>query len=100
MQTEVCGLDPDGSGPQHPILKDVLQNDLAISGHKTVPMLVGPTGGKRAMEATATFQLHWVLVVARWRKTAGACSFTWHKTVCVWRVMCWSARRDLDTWRL
>ena len=25
-------------------LKDVQQNDLAISGQKTVPMLVGPTG--------------------------------------------------------
>ena len=33
-------------------LKDVQQNDLAISGQKTVPMLVGPTGGKHAMEAT------------------------------------------------
>ena len=28
-------------------LKDVQQNDLAISGQKTVPMLVGPTGGKQ-----------------------------------------------------
>ena len=35
-------------------LKDVQQNDLVISGQKTVPMLVGPTGGKHAMEATAT----------------------------------------------
>ena len=38
-------------------LKDVQQNDLAISGQKTVPMLVGPTGGKHAMEATATFRV-------------------------------------------
>ena len=33
------------------------QNDLVISGQKTVPMLVGPTGGKHAMEATATFRV-------------------------------------------
>ena len=32
-------------------------NDLVISGQKTVPMLVGSTGGKRAMEATATFRV-------------------------------------------
>ena len=28
-----------------------------ISGQKTVPMLVGPTGGKNAVEATATFRV-------------------------------------------
>ena len=38
-------------------LKDAQQNDLAISGQKTVAMLVGPTGGKQAMEATATFRV-------------------------------------------
>ena len=38
-------------------LKDVQQNDLVISGEKTVPMLVGPTGGKHVMEATATFRV-------------------------------------------
>ena len=38
-------------------LKAVQQNDLAISGQKTVLMLVGPTGGKHAMEATATFRV-------------------------------------------
>ena len=38
-------------------LKDVQQNDLVISGQKTVPMLVGPTGGKHAMDATATFRV-------------------------------------------
>ena len=38
-------------------LKDVQQNDLVISGQKTVPMLVGPTGGRRAMEATAAFRV-------------------------------------------
>ena len=32
-------------------------NDLAIPGQKTVPMLVGPTGCKHAMEATATFRV-------------------------------------------
>ena len=35
-------------------LKDVQQNELAITGQNTVPMLVEPTGGKQAMEATAT----------------------------------------------
>ena len=35
-------------------LKDVQQSD---SGQKTVPMLVGLTGGKHAMEATATFRV-------------------------------------------
>ena len=38
-------------------LKDVQQNDLVISGQKTVPMLVGPTGGKHAVEATATLRV-------------------------------------------
>ena len=38
-------------------LKDVQQNDLVITGQRTVPMLVGPTGGKHAMEATATFRV-------------------------------------------
>ena len=38
-------------------LKDVYQNDLVISGQKTVHMLVGPTSGKHAMEATATFRV-------------------------------------------
>ena len=28
-----------------------------ISGQKTVPLLVGPTAGKQAMEATATFRV-------------------------------------------
>ena len=39
-------------------LKDVQQSALAISGQKTVPMLVGPTAGKQAMEATATVRVH------------------------------------------
>ena len=38
-------------------LKNEQQTDLAISGRKTVPMLVGRTGGKQAMEATATFRV-------------------------------------------
>ena len=35
------------TGPDRSLLKlkDVQQNDLAISGQKTVPLLVGPTGG-------------------------------------------------------
>ena len=57
-------------------------------------MLVEPTGGKLAMEATATFRVVevrdnimslgklvrrvsasiWVLVVARWKRTAGKCN--------------------------
>ena len=46
------------TGPDRSPLKleDVQQNGLAISGQKTVPMLVGPTG-KHAMEATATFRV-------------------------------------------
>ena len=51
MYSEVCRLDPDKPRPQP------LQNDLAITCQKTVPMLVGPTGGKLAMEATATFRV-------------------------------------------
>ena len=90
MHAEVCGLDPHGSRPQPLKLKDVQQNDLAISGQKTVPMLVGPTGGKHAMDATATFRVAEVrdniLSLGKlvregfsftlgplWRKTAGAC---------------------------
>ena len=101
-------------------LKDVQKNVLVMSGQKTVPMLVGPTGGKHAMEATATFRVAevrdnilslgkhwfervsasiWVLVVARWKRTAGKCRSTWNETVCVWRLMLCSAHRDLDTWR-
>ena len=38
-------------------LKDVQQNGLAISGQKTVQLLVGPTSGKQAKEATATFRV-------------------------------------------
>ena len=38
-------------------LKDVQQNDLAISGQKTVPMMVRPTGGKQPMEATVTLRV-------------------------------------------
>ena len=91
-------------------LKDVQQNDLVISGQKTVPMLVGPTGSKHAMEATATFRVAevrdnilslenwfervsasiWVLVVARWKRTAGKCRSTWNETACVWKLMCFS----------
>ena len=93
-------------------LKDVQQNDLAISGRKTVPKLVGPTGGKHAMEATATFRVAEVRdnmlslgklvrkgfnLVARWKRTAGKCRSTWNETVCVWKLMCCSVHRDLDT---
>ena len=57
MHTEVCGLDSDEPGRTPLKLKDVQQNDLAMSGQKTVPMLVGPTGGKHVMEATFTFRV-------------------------------------------
>ena len=50
-------LIPTGPDRSSLKLKDVQQNDLVISGRKTVPMLVGPTGDKHAMEATATFQV-------------------------------------------
>ena len=64
-------------------LKDVQQNDLAISGQKTVPMLVGPTGGKHAMEATATFrvaevrELHLERNSLRVEARVGACVEIW-----------------------
>ena len=38
-------------------LKDVQQNELAIIGEKVVPMMVGATGGKQSLEATATFSV-------------------------------------------
>ena len=49
-----AGLIPTGPHRSLLKLKDVQQNDLAISGQRTVPMLVGPTSGKHALEATAT----------------------------------------------
>ena len=56
-----CHCEQDAFVPtsrdRSPLPKDVQQNDLVISGQKTVPKLVGPTGGKRAMEATATFRV-------------------------------------------
>ena len=55
---QFADLIPTGPDRSSLKLKDVQQNDLAISGQKTVPMLVGPTGGKQAMEATATFRVH------------------------------------------
>ena len=56
-RTKFADLIP--TGPDRSLLKhkDVQQNDLAISGQKTVPTMVGPTGGKQAMEATATFRV-------------------------------------------
>ena len=48
-------------------LKDVQQNDLVISGQKTVPMLVGPTVGKHAMEARPHSELpRCVTTSCRW----------------------------------
>ena len=44
--------------------------------------------------------MHPVLgTVMVWRKTAEGCRSTWNETACVWNLMCWSVRRDLDTWR-
>ena len=99
---------------------DVQQNDLPISGQTTVPLLVGPSGGKHAMEATATFRVAevrdnilsmgswcervstslWVLAVAQWRETGGACRSNWNETACVLKLMCCNVLRDLDAWRL
>ena len=100
VHSEVCGLARVLTAA--PLkLKDVQQNDLAISGQKTVPTFVGPTGGKHAMETTATFRVAevrdnilslgnwcervsaslWVHVAARWKRTAGKCRSTWNETV-------------------
>ena len=54
---KVANLSPTGPNRSPLKLKDVQQNDLPISGQKTVPLLVGPSGGKHAMEATATFRV-------------------------------------------
>ena len=108
-------------GPNRSLLKlkDVQQNDLAISGQKTVPLFVGPTGGKQAVKATATFRVAevrdnilslgtlcerastslWVRTVAQWRETAGVYRSTWIETACVLKLMCCNVRRDLDTRR-
>ena len=51
---DLIPTDPDRSLLK---LKDVQQNDLTISGQKILPLLVGPSGGKHAMEATATFRV-------------------------------------------
>ena len=40
-----------------------------------------------------------VLVVARWKRTAGKCRFTSNEIVCVWKLLFCSVHRDLDTWR-
>ena len=50
-------LIPTGPDCSHLKLKDAQQNDLTISGQKTAPMLVRPTGGKHAIEAIATFRV-------------------------------------------
>ena len=103
-------------------LKNVQQNDLMISGQKTVPMLVGPTGGKQAMEATATFRVadvrdnilslgkpgdamvssftlgsSWLLNGERRQERAALLGTN---TACVLKHMCCNVRRELDTWRL
>ena len=54
MHVEVCRLVLTAAPSSS---KYVQQNDLAISGQKTVTLLVGPTRGKQAMEATATFRV-------------------------------------------
>ena len=51
---DLIPTDPDRSLLK---LKDVQQNDLTISCQKTVPMLVGPSSGKHAMQTTATFRV-------------------------------------------
>ena len=80
-------------------LKDVQQNDLAISGQKTVPVLVGPTGGKHAMEATATFRVAEVRDNISFTLGPRGCSMEKDGRRVPLYLMCWSVRRDLDTWR-
>ena len=116
----VADLSPTGPDRSPLKLKDVQQNDLPISGQKTVPLLVGPSGGKHAMEATATFRVAevrdnilslgswyervstslWVFAVAQWRETGGVCRSNWNETACVLKLMCCNVLRDLDAWRL
>ena len=89
-------------------LKDVQQNDLVISGQKTVPVLVGPTGGKHAMEATATFRVAEVRdnILSLGKLVRKGSSFNLGPGGCSMEkggrkvpLMCCSAHRDLDTWR-
>ena len=51
---DLISTDPDRSLLK---LRDVQQNDLTITGQKTVPLLVGPSGEKHALKATATFRV-------------------------------------------
>ena len=51
---DLIPTDPDRSLLK---LKDVQQNDPTHTGQKTVPLLVGPSGGKQSMEATAKFRV-------------------------------------------
>ena len=114
---DLIPTDPDRSFLK---LKDVQQNDLSFSGQKTVPFLVGPSGGKHAMEATATFRVaevrdnilslgkvvrkgfHFTLgpCGCSMEREGGACRSTWNETACVLKLMCYNVLRDLDTWRL
>ena len=89
-------------------LKDVQQNDLVISGQKTVPVLVGPTGGKHAMEATATFRVAEVRdnILSLGKLVRKGSSFNLGPGGCSMEkggrkvpLMCCSTHRDLDTWR-
>ena len=57
VTSKFADLIPTGPNRSPLKLKDVQQNELAITGRKTMPILVGPTGGKQAMEATATFRV-------------------------------------------
>ena len=49
-------LIPTGPG-RSPSCSRMCNRMIWISGQKTVSMLVGPTGGKHAMEATTTFRV-------------------------------------------
>ena len=103
---DLIPMGPDRSLLQ---LKDVQQNDLAISGHKTVPLLVGPTGGNKRCKQRPHSELLrcvtiscrwrnwcerastslWVLTVAQWRETTGVYRSTSNETACVWKLMCY-----------
>ena len=102
-------LIPTGPGRSPFKLNDEQQNDLAISGQKTVPMLVGPAGGIHHEVRDNILSLG-KLVRKDFSFTLGPCGCSMEKdgrsvplylgeTGCVWKLMCCNVRRDLDTWR-
>ena len=93
-------------------LKNVQQNDLAISGQKPCPrwwdrqvasMPWRQRPHSELLRCVTTFCRWenwcekvcslWVLVAARWKRTAGKCRYTFNESVCVWRLMLERASR-------